>query len=63
MIEKICVSDLQKYFNQILVKREGGESKGIKSILAAILKGNDYDTVKNITLKNWNIIDFIECSQ
>lgn len=63
MIEKICVSDLQKYFNQILVKREGGESKGINTILAAILKDNDYDSVKNITLKNWNIIDFIECSQ
>lgn len=63
MIEKICVSDLQKYFNQILVKREGGESKGINTILAAILKDNDYDSVKNIALKNWNIIDFIECSQ
>ena len=63
MIEKICVSDLQKYFNQILVKREGGESKGINLILAAILKDNDYDSVKNITLKNWTIIDFIECSQ
>ena len=59
MIEKICVSDLQKHFNQILVKSEGKNSLGIKKLISAILQDNKYDQVKNIILQNWNIIDFI----
>ena len=59
MIEKICVSDLQKHFNQILVKSEGKNSLGIKTLISAILQDNKYDQVKNIILQNWNIIDFI----
>ena len=50
MIEKICVSDLQKHFNQILVKSEGKNSLGIKTLISAILQDNKYDQVKNIIL-------------
>ena len=60
MIEKICVSDLQKYFNKIIVKKDKETSKGMENILAAILKDNNYNTIKSIALQNWDVIDFIK---
>lgn len=60
MIEKICVSDLQKYFNKIIVKNDKETSKGMENILAAILKDDNYNAIKSIALQNWDVIDFIK---